>query len=159
MPETFAPARGRIPSAPRRRGGEATYGSRLSRFVNSHLSGGYGGGAPPLPIPNREVKPACADGTAMQCGRVGGRPLFSVRSPWATSLWAPFFVPVCAEALPTPTCRQGETDRQGKRLSVFPSPFHRFSRHLAAVAFAMARDGLKRHKGHDRPKLTNSHPK
>ena len=41
------------------------------------LSGGYCGGVPPLPIPNREVKPACADGTAMQCGRVGGRPLFS----------------------------------------------------------------------------------
>ena len=37
------------------------------------LSGGYCGGGPPLPIPNREVKPACADGTAMQCGRVGGR--------------------------------------------------------------------------------------
>ena len=37
------------------------------------LSGGYCGGVPPLPIPNREVKPACADGTAMQCGRVGGR--------------------------------------------------------------------------------------
>ena len=36
-------------------------------------SGGYCGGVPPLPIPNREVKPACADGTAMQCGRVGGR--------------------------------------------------------------------------------------
>ena len=35
--------------------------------------GGYCGGVPPLPIPNREVKPACADGTAMQCGRVGGR--------------------------------------------------------------------------------------
>ena len=34
--------------------------------------GGYCGGVPPLPIPNREVKPACADGTAMQCGRVGG---------------------------------------------------------------------------------------
>ena len=34
-----------------------------------------------------------------------------------------FFVPVCAEALPTPTCRQGETDRQGKRLSVFPPLF------------------------------------
>ena len=30
----------------------------------------------PLPIPNREVKPACADGTAMQCGRVGSRRLF-----------------------------------------------------------------------------------
>ena len=29
----------------------------------SHL-GGYCGGVPPLPIPNREVKPASADGTA-----------------------------------------------------------------------------------------------
>ena len=44
-----------------------------------HL-GGYCSGVPPLPIPNREVKPACADGTAMQCGRVGGR-LFSTREP------------------------------------------------------------------------------
>jgi hypothetical protein len=26
---------------------------------------------PPLPIPNREVKPPMADGTAQQCGRVG----------------------------------------------------------------------------------------
>ena len=34
------------------------------------------GGVPPLPIPNREVKHACADGTAMQCGRVGGRHLY-----------------------------------------------------------------------------------
>ena len=40
-------------------------------------SGGYCSGVPPLPIPNREVKPACADGTAMHCGRVGGRPLYS----------------------------------------------------------------------------------
>ena len=38
--------------------------------------GGYCCGVPPLPIPNREVKPACADGTAMQCGRVGRRPLY-----------------------------------------------------------------------------------
>ena len=37
------------------------------------ISGGYCGGVPPLPIPNREVKPTCADGTAMQCGRVGRR--------------------------------------------------------------------------------------
>ena len=36
-------------------------------------SGGYCSRVPPLPIPNREVKPACADGTAMQCGRVGSR--------------------------------------------------------------------------------------
>ena len=27
----------------------------------------------PLPIPNREVKPGRADGTAPQCGRVGRR--------------------------------------------------------------------------------------
>ena len=39
-------------------------------------SGGYCGGVPPLPIPNREVKPTYADGTAMQCGRVGSRLLF-----------------------------------------------------------------------------------
>ena len=45
-------------------------------FERSDLSGGYCGGVPPLPIPNREVKPACADGTAMQCGRVGGRHFF-----------------------------------------------------------------------------------
>ena len=44
--------------------------------VNNLYSGGYCGGVPPLPIPNREVKPACADGTAMQCGRVGGRHFF-----------------------------------------------------------------------------------
>ena len=30
----------------------------------SLISGGYSGGVPPLPIPNREVKPARADGTA-----------------------------------------------------------------------------------------------
>ena len=28
------------------------------------ISGGYSGRVPPLPIPNREVKPARADGTA-----------------------------------------------------------------------------------------------
>ena len=39
----------------------------------NEISGGYCGGVPPLPIPNREVKPAYADGTAMQCGRVGSR--------------------------------------------------------------------------------------
>ena len=44
----------------------------------SPISGGDSGGVPPLPIPNREVKPACADGTAMQCGRVGNR-LFSLK--------------------------------------------------------------------------------
>ena len=41
-------------------------------WIVNLILGGYCGGVPPLPIPNREVKPACADGTAMQCGRVGG---------------------------------------------------------------------------------------
>ena len=51
-------------------------------LFNSHpISGGYSVGVPPLPIPNREVKPNCADGTAMQCGRVGIR-LFSSQSPF-----------------------------------------------------------------------------
>ena len=35
--------------------------------------GDYCGGVPPLPIPNREVKTASADGTAILCGRVGRR--------------------------------------------------------------------------------------
>ena len=56
--------------------------SSLSCFAcvqirHTPLSGGYCGGVPPLPIPNREVKPTCADGTAMQCGRVGSRLLSS----------------------------------------------------------------------------------
>ena len=44
--------------------------------VRNLRSGGYCGRVPPLPIPNREVKPARADGTAMQCGRVGHRLLY-----------------------------------------------------------------------------------
>ena len=54
-------------------------------------SGGYCGGVPPLPIPNREVKPACADGTAMQCGRVGGCRLYPVRL-WSARTAASFFI-------------------------------------------------------------------
>ena len=42
-------------------------------LVNNHISGGYGSGVPPLPIPNREVKPTRADGTALRRGRVGRR--------------------------------------------------------------------------------------
>ena len=45
-----------------------------------YIAGVYCGGVPPLPIPNRAVKPACADGTARQCGRVGGCPFFFTRS-------------------------------------------------------------------------------
>ena len=53
-------------------------------------SGGSCGRAPPLPIPNREVKPACADGTAMQCGRVGRR-LLSEPSPGHFTEWPGLF--------------------------------------------------------------------
>ena len=42
-----------------------------SYFSQVKYFGGYGGGDPPLPIPNREVKPAIADGTAPPGGRVG----------------------------------------------------------------------------------------
>ena len=36
--------------------------------AKKRYSGGYSGGVPPLPIPNREVKPAHADGTADKVG-------------------------------------------------------------------------------------------
>ncbi len=35
----------------------------------------------PLPIPNREVKPARADGTAVKRGRVGRCPIFILKPP------------------------------------------------------------------------------
>ena len=50
----------------------------------SIILGGYCVGVPPLPIPNREVKPDCADGTAMQCGRVGSC-LFSLSLDYESS--------------------------------------------------------------------------
>ena len=56
-----------------------TYTFACVQIRHNPLSGGYCGGVPPLPIPNREVKPTCADGTAMQCGRVGRR-LLSMKS-------------------------------------------------------------------------------
>ena len=49
-----------------------TYTFACVQIRHTPLSGGYCGEVPPLPIPNREVKLTCADGTAMQCGRVGG---------------------------------------------------------------------------------------
>ena len=61
-------------------------------FVND-LSGGYSCGVPPLPIPNREVKPARADGTAMQCGRVGRRLLLMGALVPITEQGHFFFVP------------------------------------------------------------------
>ena len=65
--------------------------STVPPSTSKETSGGYCGGVPPLPIPNREVKPACADGTAMQCGRVGSR-LFLLGAPRTTMSSGLFFL-------------------------------------------------------------------
>ena len=70
--------------------------SSLSCFAcvqirHNPLSGGYCSEVPPLPIPNREVKLTCADGTAMQCGRVGSRLLLSGASDFERFLRLFFF--------------------------------------------------------------------
>ena len=87
MPETFrppgaprsvwgVPARSRPPAFRRRARRVPPSVASPCALVSSSIPGGHCAGAPPLPIPNREVKPGCADGTAPQCGRVGGRRLF-----------------------------------------------------------------------------------
>ncbi len=84
--------------------------SSLSCFAcvqirHTPLSGGYCGEVPPLPIPNREVKLTCADGTAMQCGRVGSR-LLSISEASITKvvgafLFFPQFCFLIAQLFPT----------------------------------------------------------
>ena len=74
--------------------------SSLSCFAcvqirHNPLSGGYCGEVPPLPIPNREVKLTCADGTAMQCGRVGSRLLLSRASDFERFLRLFCFLQFC----------------------------------------------------------------
>ena len=50
-----------------------------NRIHHLFRKGDDGGGDTPLPIPNREVKPASADGTARSPrGRVGRRPFLLV---------------------------------------------------------------------------------
>ena len=68
-----------------------TYEFACVQIRHTPLSGGYCGEVPPLPIPNREVKLTCADGTAMQCGRVGSRLLLSRAS--ITKVVGAFFYP------------------------------------------------------------------
>ena len=60
--------------------GKRAYKSLIETSCTNRTLGGYCGGVPPLPIPNREVKPTSADGTAMQCGRVGNRLLLEESS-------------------------------------------------------------------------------
>ena len=40
----------------------------IVRYVIKLFYGGHSAGVPPLPIPNREVKPVHADGTALRVG-------------------------------------------------------------------------------------------
>ena len=62
--------------------------------------GGYSSEVPPLPIPNREVKLANADGTAFSCGRVGSR-LFKT-NPERVGL---FFVLTLRQSITFTYCR------------------------------------------------------
>ena len=55
-------------------------------------------GDPPLPIPNREVKPDSADGTANVCGRVGHRHFFQERA--LANAKARFFLYICQLLIP-----------------------------------------------------------
>ena len=96
--------------------------------MSTPLSGGYCGGVPPLPIPNREVKPTCADGTAMQCGRVGSC-LFSYQRPWR-EISEVFFVLSGLSCCPctngTP-CQIGQCGRVGSRLFSYQRPWREIS--------------------------------
>ena len=93
----------------------SSFRSSLSRHTGSRLWGSGNtkrrrrGGATPLPIPNREVKPASADGTARKGGRAGGCRLWGAttdrsmvtscrRRPFLFCTPLPSFLPVLAAA-------------------------------------------------------------
>ena len=91
------------------------------------LSGGYCGGVPPLPIPNREVKPTCADGTAMQCGRVGSR-LFSYEALWRVISSECFFcLPSTPQFVNGTPCQIGQCGRVGSCLFSYQRPWREIS--------------------------------
>ena len=52
-------------------------------------------GDPPLPIPNREVKPVSADGTAKICGRVGHRHFLERELQAIEALFFLLLIPPC----------------------------------------------------------------
>ena len=72
--------------------------------------GDYCNGEPPLTIPNREVKPICADGTAY-CGRVGRCLSYLIPSGLRVGFFFTFFVNYLGEdvlnELPINTCYTG----------------------------------------------------
>jgi hypothetical protein len=49
-------------------------GAPVRALINAQVSGGLSGGETPLPIPNREVKPASADGTRRVTSRESRTP-------------------------------------------------------------------------------------
>ena len=65
-------------------------------------------GDPPLPIPNREVKPNSADGTAKICGRVGHRHFYKEAGVQKTPA---FFFYTGTDALLSWRWRLGRTPR------------------------------------------------
>ena len=96
--------------------------------MSTPLSGGYCGGVPPLPIPNREVKPTCADGTAMQCGRVGSC-LFSYQRPWReiSEVFFVFSGLSCCPCTDGTPCQIGQCGRVGSRLFSYQRPWREIS--------------------------------
>ena len=77
------------------------------------ISGGYSDGAPPLPIPNREVKPVRADGTASS-GRVGSRRFFQ-KSPAFHTMWSAGFL-VCIICMIRMKAASGSPDKPGREI-------------------------------------------
>ena len=60
---------------------------RAEASTKEKNNGGNSDGDPPLPIPNREVKPVSADGTAIPSGRVGSRQPSEDDQKWLSSFF------------------------------------------------------------------------
>ena len=95
-------------------------------------------GVPPLPSPNREVKPKSADGTANVCGRVGHRHFFSRSSEW--KFGASFFVYTYSSFVPKRSKRSGTNLASRSRLLFVPRCEH-------SSAFRLPRVSLRSNLG------------
>ena len=63
--------------------GRFFWGVVVTDYACQTYLGGYSAGVPPLPIPNREVKPDHADGNELACQRALG---YTAKSPrWAVA--------------------------------------------------------------------------